>query len=219
MVERLHRQLKNSLHARLASSDWFEHMPWVLLGLHTSPREDSATATSERVYGSVLTLPGQFLEVQDPPINLFYENLKNSMSGFQPTPPCHNTPAAHTLPEVTPAELSACPMVFIRKDGHYAPLSPIYQGPYEVLSRSPKTFQLQVGKRVEVVSVQRLKPAFTADDEAPVEPPRRGRPRCQPPPVPPDPPRQRGRPPCQPPPPPPDPLRRRGRPLKAVAEE
>ena len=51
---------------------------------------------------------------------------------------------------------------------------------------SLKTFQLQVGKRVEVVSVQRLKPAFTANDEAPAAPPR------QPPPVPPDPPRCRG---------------------------
>jgi len=56
------------------------------------------------------------------------------------------------------------------------------------------TFQLQVGKRVEVVSVQRLKPAFTADDEAPLEPPLRGRPPRQPPPVPPYPPRRRGRP-------------------------
>ena len=76
MVERFHRQLKNSLRARLASSDWFEHLPWVLLGLLT-PREDSATSASEAVYGSDLTLPGQFLEVQDPPTNLFYENLKN----------------------------------------------------------------------------------------------------------------------------------------------
>ena len=81
MVERFHRQFKNSLLARLASSNWFEHLPWVLLGLRTSLREDSA---SEAVYGSELTLPGQFLEVQDPPTNLFYENLKNSMSGFQP---------------------------------------------------------------------------------------------------------------------------------------
>ena len=69
-----------------------------------------------------------------------------------------------------------------------------------------------------MVSVQRLKAAFTADDEAPVEPPRQGRPRRQPPPVPPDPPRRRGRLPRQPPPAPPDPPRRRGRPRKAVAE-
>ena len=61
-------------------------------------------------------------------------------------------------------------MVFIRKDRHVAPLAPLYK----VLARSLKTFQLQVGKRVDVVSVRRLKPAFTSDDEAPVEPPRRG---------------------------------------------
>ena len=78
--------------------------------------------------------------------------------------------------------------------GHVAPLAPLYEGPYKVLARSLKTIQIQVGKRVEMVSVQRLKPAFTADDEAPVEPPRRGRPPRQPPPVPPDPPRRRGRP-------------------------
>ena len=190
MVERFHRQLKNSLLTRLASSNWFEHLPWVLLGFCTSPREDS-TSASEAVYGSELTLPGQFLEVQDPPTNLFYENLKNPMSGFQPVPP-PNIPAADTLPEVIPAELSSCPMVFIRKDGHVAPLAPLYEGPYKVLAHSLKTFQLQVGKGVEVVSVQRLKPAFTADDEAPVEPSCRGRPPRQPPLVPPDPPRRRG---------------------------
>ena len=89
MVERFHRQLKNSLCACLASYDWFEHLPWVLLGLRTSPREDFATSASEAVYGSDSTLPGQFLEVQDPPTNLYYENLKNLMSGFQPTPPRH----------------------------------------------------------------------------------------------------------------------------------
>ena len=100
MVERFHRQLKNSLCARLASANWFEYLPWVLLGLHTSPREDFATSASEDVYGSDLTLPSQFLEVQDPPTNLFYENLKNLMSCFQPVPPRHNTPAAAVLPKL-----------------------------------------------------------------------------------------------------------------------
>ena len=71
-------------------------------------------------------------------------------------------------------------MVFICKDGHVAPLALLYKGPYKVLSRSLKTFQLQVGKRVQVVSVQRLKPAFTAGDEASIAPPCRGRPPRQP---------------------------------------
>ena len=147
MVERFHRQLKNSLRARLASSNWFEHLPWVLLGLRTSPREDPATFASEAVYGSELTLPGQFLEVQDPQQICSMKTLKIQCLVF------NNTPKADTLPEVIPAELSSCPMVFIHKDGHVAPLAPLYEGPYKVLSRSPKSFQLQVGKRVEVVSV------------------------------------------------------------------
>ena len=79
------------------------------------------------------------------PTNLFYENLKNLMSGFQPVPPRHNIQAAAVLPEAIPAELSSCPMVFICKDEHVAPLAPLYKGPYKVLSRSLKTFQLQVG--------------------------------------------------------------------------
>ena len=75
------------------------------------------------------------------------------------------------LPEFINAELSSCPMVFIPKDGHVAPLAPLYEGPYEVLCRSLKTFQLQVGKRVEVVSVQLLKPAPVAPPLVPPDPP------------------------------------------------
>jgi len=33
LVERLHRRLKDSLKARAAGSDWFHHLPWVLLGI------------------------------------------------------------------------------------------------------------------------------------------------------------------------------------------
>ena len=85
-------------------------------------------------------------------------------------------------------------LVIIFLHGHVAPLAPLYEAPHKVLSHSTKTFQLQVGKRVEVVSVQRIKPAFTQIMKlqkhlhAEVDHPR------QPPLVPPDPPRQRGRP-------------------------
>ncbi len=176
MVERFHRQLKNSLRARLASSDWFDHLPWVLLGLRSVPREDSATSASEAVYGSELTLPHQFLTVPDPPSKQFYDALKSSMSGFHPVPARHNTLPASDLQEHVPDLLSSCPMVFVRKDGHVPPLAPLYAGPYKVLSRSRRTFRLQVGNRAETVSVQRLKPAITAEEDTPELPPRRGRP-------------------------------------------
>ncbi|MFN9981807.1 MAG: DDE-type integrase/transposase/recombinase, partial [bacterium] len=33
LVERAHRQLKDSLRTRLAGNDWPAHLPWILLGL------------------------------------------------------------------------------------------------------------------------------------------------------------------------------------------
>ena len=199
MVERFHRQLKNSLRARLASTDWFEHLPWVLLGLRSAPREDSATSASEAVYGSDLSLPHQFLTVPDPPSDKFYEDLRNSMSGFHPVPARHNVQSSTVSTEQLPTALTSCPMVLVRKDGHVPPLSPLYEGPYQVLSRSLRTFRLKVGRRVETVSTERLKPAVTSEHEKPALPPRRGQP-------------FRPVPPVQPVPQ----LRRRGRPRKII---
>ena len=61
MVKRFHRSLKSSLQARLAGSDWFSHLPLVLLGLRATPKDD--TGLSEAVYSSPLTLPGDIPEL------------------------------------------------------------------------------------------------------------------------------------------------------------
>ena len=100
------------------------------------PREDSATSASEAVYGSELILPHQFLAVQDPPSKQFYDDLRNSMSGFHPVPARHNIPPVSDLQEHVPALLWSCLMVFVRKDGHVPPLAPLYAGTYKVLSHS-----------------------------------------------------------------------------------
>ena len=62
MIERFHRSLKSSLQARLASSDWVAHLPLVMLGLRSSPKDDSGLSPAGAVYGSTLSLPGEFLE-------------------------------------------------------------------------------------------------------------------------------------------------------------
>jgi transposase InsO family protein len=58
LVERAHRQLKEGLKTRLASHEWPAHLPWVLLGMRTSPKDDSAISSAELVYGVPLVLPG-----------------------------------------------------------------------------------------------------------------------------------------------------------------
>ena len=62
IVERFHRQLKVSLRGRLAGTDWFHHLPLVLLGLRSIPREDSSVSASEALFGSPLVLPREFLQ-------------------------------------------------------------------------------------------------------------------------------------------------------------
>ncbi len=57
MVERAHGQLKAALRSRLAGSRWPEHLPWVLLGLRTAPKEGSGILAAELVYGAALALP------------------------------------------------------------------------------------------------------------------------------------------------------------------
>jgi hypothetical protein len=66
--------------------------------------------------------------------------------------------------------------VYVRKGGVNKPLSPVYEGPYRVVHKSPKYFDLDIGGRVEAVSADRLKPYLGCLEITPAQPPRRGRP-------------------------------------------
>ncbi len=55
-------------------------------------------------------------------------------------------------------------------------MAPLYEGPFAVVQSGEKVFQVRVGPRVEVVSVDRLKPHMGADVPRPASPPSRGRP-------------------------------------------
>ena len=61
LVERFHRHLKSALRTRLTGPRWIYELPWVLLGIRTSPKEDIGCSSAELVYGAPLTIPGQFL--------------------------------------------------------------------------------------------------------------------------------------------------------------
>lgn len=59
LVERFHRQLKEALGARLGGRSWLDHLPWVLLGLRSAPKEEAAVSSAEAALGTSLQLPGQ----------------------------------------------------------------------------------------------------------------------------------------------------------------
>ena len=171
MVERSHRQLKDALRSRLAANDWPSHLPWVLLGLRAAPKEESGVSSAELVTGAPLVLPGQLLTTQEQPAEAMLQQLRTA------PPVC---PPTRTLPPAEqaggpPAALLAAQYVYIRKGGQTAPLSPLYSGPYAVIRPGPKFFKLQIGEKVESVSVDRLKP-HTGGPVTPAAPPKRGRP-------------------------------------------
>ncbi len=173
LVERLHRQLKEALRARLDNQDWPSHLPWVMLGLRTAPKEDCGLSSAEMVYGEALTLPGEFLEASTPPGDSFLQLLRERMTRFQPPPtrPVEVKPAS-----MQEAALRKADFVYVKRGAVASSLSPLYSGPYRVISRGEKTFHMDIGGRDKVISADRLKPHLGQAPVQPADPPRRGRP-------------------------------------------
>jgi len=117
----------------------------VLLGLRTAPKEDSGVSAAELSYGGALALPAEFLSTAEPPAADFLQKLQQVE--LPPTRPLSYTEAALQASHV-----------YVRRGGTLPPMSPLYVGPYEVLERSDKCFQLAVSGREETVSVDCLKP-------------------------------------------------------------
>jgi transposase InsO family protein len=67
-IKRFHRCLKDALRARGAATDWYHHLPWVLLANGTTSRDEESPSPAELLYGTQLVVPGQFTSAsEDPP--------------------------------------------------------------------------------------------------------------------------------------------------------
>ena len=172
MIERVHRRLKDALRARCASTDWYDQLPLVLLGLRVSPKEYSNVSTAEMVYGTTLALPGTFLDEPEPPGEVFQRQLRRAFDRWEPPEPFRSVKPLGYVDR----RLHQVSHVFVRRDGHVPPLEPLYSGPYLVLRRQEKSFVLQIGDRSDSVSVDRLKPVISSVVVEAQVPPRRGRP-------------------------------------------
>ena len=127
-------------------------------------------SSAELVYGSPLTLPGEFLSTPEPPAEDFLESLHKTPPIALPTRPLTYAQAAAAVPEA----LQSASHVYVRRGNksHSPPLTQLYQGPYAVRRRGPKSFDLEVGGKIETITVDRLKPhvgksAVTATTPAP----------------------------------------------------
>ena len=122
MVERIHRQLKASLQARMNGPGGMDHLPLVLLHLRTAWREDPDCTAAELVYGTNLTLPGDFvgdaaIDRQAEPTHDFAARLRKDMSELsEPDTVYHGEQEAHV-----PRSLAQAAWVYVRQDAHRPP--------------------------------------------------------------------------------------------------
>ena len=159
MVERLHRQLKAALMARTTDANWFDHLPFVLLGIRTSWRSDLDHSPAELVYGTSLQLPGEFVNPEQAsdfqPSSEFVQRLQHTMNSHKPTVPTFHGPKQTYIPK----DLSTSGFVYVRHDAHRKPLQRPYDGPYQIINTEDKYFTLDIKGKQQKVSLDRLKPA------------------------------------------------------------
>lgn len=158
LVERMHRQLKAALKARLTGHNWMDELPLVLLGMRTTWREGSNCSPADLVYGTALHLPGEALDPSDRSVTSpeFLQQLQTSMRHILPAPVLFH--GANHLPVHMPTNLASTGFVYVR-DAHRSPLQRPYSGPFRILEKHEKYFVLDMNGKTDSVSVDRLKVA------------------------------------------------------------
>ena len=160
LIERFHRQLKTALKTHPQPTSWTDSLPIVLLGIRTQLKDDLKCTTAELVYGTTLWLPGEFFDNSNadlfPDPSRYVTKLKNMMIQLQPTP----IRQQHKSKSYMSSYLTSCTHVFVCHDAIKKPLQKPYDGPFKVLKRSDKHFTLDMNGHEDVVSIDRLKPAF-----------------------------------------------------------
>ena len=86
----------------------------------------------------------------------FAATLKESLASLRPVQPCTPKNAAVFVSQ----GLDSCSYVFLRVDSVRRPLQQPYEGPFKVLSRTRKTFTLDVNGTSQTVAVDIIKPAY-----------------------------------------------------------
>ena len=177
MVERVHRTLKNALRASLTNLNWVDKLPWVLLGIRTTPSAELDTSPAELVYGAPLTVPGDIPRQNPDHLSCsdFLQRLRTTVQDFHAVPASRHRDIRASVPTT----LGESGYVFVRRDFIKPTLQRPHEGPYKVLESGPKFYKLDYGGRCELVSVDRLKSAHVDKDNPPevAQPRLRGRPR------------------------------------------
>jgi transposase InsO family protein len=163
LVKRFHRQLKDSLRAKMSSSSWTSHLPVVLLAFCNTIKPDIGFSPAQMTFGCSLKLPGALFNHDPKNLTCDSKYMRSlmavcaSFSYIKPNYHCHSK--VQTL-----KDLETCDYVYVY-DKTARGLCPTYKGPYRILSRDEKFFRLTLDHKEDSVLVDRPKPAKLRQDQ------------------------------------------------------
>ncbi|XP_070167301.1 uncharacterized protein [Polyergus mexicanus] len=133
------------------------------MGIRAAWKEDINATTAELVYGEPIRLPGQFLagksnDTEDK--TSLVNRLRSIMTKLSPAIKRHGQRATFIYKDMDKAA-----KVFVQHSAPSGPLQLPYDGPYEVLNRNEKTYKIRMNNKTVNVSIDRLKPAYTMEEE------------------------------------------------------
>ena len=96
-------------------------------------------SVSEAIYGSPLTIPGEFLRSPELPLSTFLSKIQQAVAGFAVPPPHH---VLQSPPHQLPAALLSAKYMFVGEDVSFLSLAPLFCGPYLLLEQRDKFFCL-----------------------------------------------------------------------------
>jgi hypothetical protein len=141
----------SALQSGLAAADWPDHLPWVMLGVRATQREDSGISAVELVYGALLMLPRPLIAAPEQSPEFFTQLFLSCLSSFSPLQSSLLEPTRNS------SRLRGAPFVYVRLPAAAAALTPACKGLYRVVKEGEKSFRIVVGGRTSV-PVDSIKP-------------------------------------------------------------
>lgn len=135
-------------------ADWIDHLLWVMLSVRNTPKEDLGESPASLTFSHSPLLPGSVIS-----------NTAPSHVSFQKFPRHHCAAPSH-LPGI-PHSLDSASHVFVWVDTYRALLDDPYHRPYPLLGHTDKTVTISLRGKPEIISVDRVMPAFLPSDVLP----------------------------------------------------
>ncbi|XP_068204667.1 uncharacterized protein [Palaemon carinicauda] len=147
IVDHSHLTLKAALMSHCNNSNWFTHLPWVLLEVKTTPKDALYILAAELLYGILVAITADFFRSASSCDNL--EHLCQIMGEFTP---CHQM-YKHPAEQHTMKDSNTTARIFMHTDTSKVPLKLPYRGPFLIIYSKPKAFLINIHGKEDLISI------------------------------------------------------------------